>query len=382
MKKFLRIAAALMAVFAMTNFIACSSGSDSDDSGTGGTETGSESGGSGTGGTETGGGNGGSETGGTETGGNTGNENGGDTGGSSGNTGDSFENTCWVLDDEVWYTDGNCTITVSANSYVHIKDGSNGDVYFSNGVSNAVTELLKAPAAAGSKTVTLEKGYSFTYVIEGTTVKFTFATEQGTGTKEAVLNEDKTSFTITETEIVDGEEETITMTYKKVASAPANATVTLTLKTTEPTTKVLAVEYDLINGLPANFPTADTVVSADWAAPTAAPAENDVTWTWLATTNRKVKSNTGLQVSNGTSAENMITLSADDNFTVTLTYKFAGTYASDKIRCLTINGESVVSMTDTTDNSKTYTYKTTAAKSVTIGANGMKLTKIETAPAE
>ncbi len=147
------------------------------------------------------------------------------------------------------------------------------------------------------------------------------------------------------------------------------------------TTKVLDVVYDLTTGLPSDFPTSDTLVSATWATPTATPSTNDITWTWVATTNRKAKSNNGLQISNGTGAEDIITLSADSNFTVTITYKFAGTYDANKIRCLTA-GDQSVSMESTTDKDTTYTLTTSAAKSVTIAANGMKITKIETKASE
>lgn len=147
------------------------------------------------------------------------------------------------------------------------------------------------------------------------------------------------------------------------------------------TTKVLDVVYDLTTGLPSGFPTSDTLVSATWAAPTATPSTNDITWTWVATTNRKAKSNNGLQISNGTGAEDIITLSADSSFTVTITYKFAGTYDATKIRCLSA-GDQSVSMESTTDKDTTYTLTTSAAKSVTIAANGMKITKIETKASE
>ncbi len=147
------------------------------------------------------------------------------------------------------------------------------------------------------------------------------------------------------------------------------------------TTAVLDVVYDLTTGLPSDFPTADSLVSSDWAAPTADPTTNDITWAWLTTTTRKVKSNSGLQVSNGTSAEDLITLSADSNFTVTITYKFAGAYDAAKVRCLSA-GDQSVSMESTTDKDTTYTLTTSAAKSVTIAANGMKITKIATSAAE
>lgn len=169
---------------------------------------------------------------------------------------------------------------------------------------------------------------------------------------------------------------TATITAK---AGEKTAAVDVTVKAAvAPSTKVLDVVYDLTAGLPSDFPKeADTVVSADWAAPTAAPETNDITWTWVATSTRKVKNNGGLQVSNGSSAEDMITLSADSDFTVTVTYKFAGAYAADKVRCITV-GDKSDSMASDTDRTKEYTLTTTAAKTATIAMNGMKLLKVET----
>lgn len=324
MKKFLRITAALAAVFAMVNFVACK---DDDDDG--------------------------------------------------GDEGTGFENTYWVQEDVVVGEED--PLTFVAVSYVHIKDGTTGTIYQTSDdtLDSAVEELITA-AETGSKEVAYDENSNldFTYAIEGSAIKITYKDETGADVSlNVTVAADKNSLSYTD-------DEGDTLTFKKAAEAPKAAKVTYTVKTADPATKVLAVTYDLTNGLPADFPTSDTLVSADWAAPTATPAENDVTWTWVATTNRKVKSNTGMQVSNGTSAEDMISLKADSDFTVKITYKFAGTYAAEKIRCLTINGEAVHSMTETTDKDQTYTYTTTAAKSVTIGANGMKLTKIETSPAE
>ena len=168
---------------------------------------------------------------------------------------------------------------------------------------------------------------------------------------------------------------TATITAK---AGEKTAAVDVTVKAAVvPSTKVLDVVYDLTKGLPTGFPTEDTLISADWDAPTATPATNDITWTWIAAKTRKVKNKGGLQVSTGTSAEDMITLSADSDFTVTVTYKFAGTYAADKVRCITV-GDKSDSMASDTDRTKEYTLTTTAAKTATIAMSGMKILKVET----
>ena len=145
--------------------------------------------------------------------------------------------------------------------------------------------------------------------------------------------------------------------------------------------KTVAVTYDLTGGLPKSITNSDATVSAKWAAPAAEPASNGVKFEWVATKDRKVKNNSGLQFSNGTTPEEAIRLSADENITVTVTYKFAGAYSADKIRQLVV-GDKEVKMEATSDKEGTYNVTSSPAQTVSIKANGMKLLKIEVAPAK
>ncbi|WP_443737699.1 Ig-like domain-containing protein [Treponema sp.] len=288
-----------------------------------------------------------------------GGETGGSTGGETGTT-TGFENTYWVLE-EVSYENGGIKITLKNAQYIHLGDSTSGSSYIAN-----VEDYLKGAPSAGTYSVSYpDKGGEFTYTVEGSNVTI----RMGEETISAVIV-DENSFRITD------ESTAATHTYTKIAAAPTEATVTVEV-TAAPSTKVLDVVYDLTTGLPTDFPTADTFISADWDAPVATPATNDITWTWIAAPTRKVKNSTGLQVSNGSSVEDMITLSADSDFTVTVTYKFAGGYVEGKVRCITV-GDKSDSMTSTTDKSKEYTLTTTAAKTATIAMNGMKLLKVET----
>lgn len=291
---------------------------------------------------------------------------GGEPGGETG-TATGFENTFWVFEEDVSEESG-IKITLKDIAYTCIKDSTNGATYFAN-INSAIEELIKT--GGGTKSVTYDgvTGDEFKYTVDGKNITLTATSE---GKEETLTGTIVDENTLEITDNSDGQKYTL----KKAATAPTAATVIVEVAA-EPSTKVLDVVYDLTADLSTDFPTTDTLISADWEAPAATPAINDITWTWIATKNRKVKNNNGLQVSNGTSAENMITLSADSDFTVTVTYKFAGTYVDGKVRCITV-GDKSDSMETDTDKDKEYTLTTTAAKTATIAMNGMKLLKVET----
>lgn len=169
MKKFLRITAALAAVFAMVNFVACKDDDDDD-----------------------------------------------------GDEGNGFENTYWVQVDDSKDEGGN-TLTSSAVSYVHIKDGTTGTLYQASDdeVEQAASEL-KTAGVTGSKEVAYNEN-SFTYAIEGSAIKITYKDKTGVSL-DLTVAEDKNSFSYTN-------DKEYTMTYKKAAAAPKAATVTYTVKT-------------------------------------------------------------------------------------------------------------------------------------------------------
>lgn len=281
-----------------------------------------------------------------------------------------FENTYWVIKETVSESDGIKT-TMENFMYVHVKDSTNGAIYFAD--SENMEAVLKDLTENGGGTKNFAfgevKGNEFTYTVDDKNITLTVTVGDKTETLKATIIDEKTLRITDDSNSVD-------YVLKKAAAAPTEGTITVEIAEA-PSTKVLDVVYDLTTGLPSDFPAADTVVSADWAAPTAAPETNDITWTWVATSTRKVKNNGGLQVSNGSSAEDMITLSADSDFTVTVTYKFAGAYTVDKVRCITV-GDKSDSMTSDTGRNKEYTLTTTAAKTATIAMNGMKLLKVET----
>lgn len=159
----------------------------------------------------------GGETGGSgsgETGGSTGGTTGGETGTTTG-----FENTYWVLK-EVSYENSGVKITLKNAQYIHIGDSTSGSAYIAN-----VEDYLKGDVVAGTHSVSYpEKGVEFTYTVEGSNVTI----KMGEETVSAVIVGEN-SFTIT-----DGSE---THEYTKVAAAPTEATVTVEV-TAAPSTKL------------------------------------------------------------------------------------------------------------------------------------------------
>lgn len=166
----------------------------------------------------------GGETGGSgsgETGGSTGGTTGGETGTTTG-----FENTYWVCE-EVSYEKSGVKITLKNAQYIHIGDSTSGSAYIAN-----VEDYLKGDVVAGTHSVSYpDKGVEFTYTVEGSNVTI----KTGEETVSAVIAADKNSFTIT-----DGSG---THEYTKVAAAPTEATVTVEV-TAAPSTKTATIAYD------------------------------------------------------------------------------------------------------------------------------------------
>lgn len=157
-------------------------------------------------------------TSGGETGGSGSGETGGTTGGETGTT-TGFENTYWVLE-EVSYEKSGVKITLKNAQYIHIEDSTSGSAYIAN-----VEDYLKGDVVAGTHSVSYpEKGVEFTYTVEGSNVTI----KMGEETVSAVIVGEN-SFTIT-----DGSE---THEYTKVAAAPTEATVTVEV-TAAPSTKL------------------------------------------------------------------------------------------------------------------------------------------------
>lgn len=154
------------------------------------------------------------------TSGGTGDTTGGETGTTTG-----FVNTYWVCE-EVSYENSGVKITLKNAQYIHIGDSTSGSAYIAN-----VEDYLKGDVVAGTHSVSYpDKGVEFTYTVEGSNVTI----KMGEETVSAVIVGEN-SFTIT-----DGSE---THEYTKVAAAPTEATVTVEV-TAAPSTKTATIAYD------------------------------------------------------------------------------------------------------------------------------------------
>lgn len=201
----------------------------------------------------------GGETGGSgsgETGGSTGGTTGGETGTTTG-----FENTYWVCE-EVSYENSGVKITLKNAQYIHIGDSTSGSAYIAN-----VEDYLKGDVVAGTHSVSYpDKGVEFTYTVEDSNVTI----KMGEETVSAVIAADKNSFTIT-----DGSE---THEYTKVAVAPTEATVTVEVTAAPSETHTL--DAGSITAFAANVKTdgqeesLDDYFTAIWSASTKVDASS------------------------------------------------------------------------------------------------------------
>lgn len=141
---------------------------------------------------------------------------GGETGGETGTT-TGFENTYWVLEEEVSDVSG-IKITLKNIVYTYIKDSTNGTIYFAN-IDSAMEELIKNDG--GTRTVTYEgaTGDEFKYTVDGKNITLTATAEGKTTLTGTIVDEN----TLKITDNSDGEP--IEYTLKKATAAPTEATV-------------------------------------------------------------------------------------------------------------------------------------------------------------
>lgn len=175
MKKMLRIAAALAALLAMTNFIGCKNDDDEE-------------------------------------------------------SGNGLENTYWAMEDFSLDVVENVSLTFKNVGYVHIEDSSKGSVYAVD------VESLDYSTMDLTKTNSVDISYSsekqsFTYVVEGSKITVTSKYTDDDGKEkteiiEGTLAADKKSFT---TKYTDDDGKEVSETYTRIDKAPAKATLVITV---------------------------------------------------------------------------------------------------------------------------------------------------------
>lgn len=305
----------------------------------------------------------GGETGGSgsgETGGSTGGTTGGETGTTTG-----FENTYWVCE-EVSYEKSGVKITLKNAQYIHIGDSTSGSAYIAN-----VEDYLKGDVVAGTHSVSYpDKGVEFTYTVEDSNVTI----KMGEETVSAVIAADKNSFTIT-----DGSE---THEYTKVAAAPTGATVIVEI-TAAPSTGVnaawdfnvaslTAVGLDLTNKVKPNADKEIAVTSGSGA-----------TLTLLAQIGKSLKIQSaetgGLNVGAGSAETEVLSITVEGACTLKFNGKGSSgaTFATTKPNSFSVNGTKVYERASADETSyQDFTYSITEAGTYKIAASGMIFTAL------
>lgn len=152
---------------------------------------------------------------------------GGETGGETGTT-TGFENTYWVLE-KTSFEESGLKVTLENLEYIYIKDSTSGSSYAANpeGVIKGLSE-----SSVGTHNLDYEEPITFTYTVDGSNVTI----KVGEETITAVIV-DENSFSTTDKSTAT------TYTYTKVAAAPTKATVTVEV-TSSTVTKTATIAYD------------------------------------------------------------------------------------------------------------------------------------------
>lgn len=301
-------------------------------------------------------------TSGGETGGSGSGETGGSTGGETGTT-TGFENTYWVCE-EVSYENSGVKITLKNAQYIHIGDSTSGSAYIAN-----VEDYLKGDVVAGTHSVSYpDKGVEFTYTVEGSNVTI----KMGEETVSAVIVGEN-SFTIT-----DGSE---THEYTKVAAAPTEATVTVEV-TAAPSTGVNAAwDFNVASLTAAGLTITAAKPGADKEI--AVTSGSGATLTLLAQNGKSLKIQNaetgGLNVGAGSTETEVLSITVEDACTLKFNCKGSSgsTFSTTKPNSFSVNGTKVYERASADETSyQEFTYPITEAGTYKIAASGMIFTAL------
>ena len=310
----------------------------------------------------------------TTSGGETGGSTGGETGGETGTT-TGFENTYWVLEEEVSDVSG-IKITLKNSVYTYIKDSTNGTIYFAN-IDSSMEELIKT--GGGTKTVTYEgaTGDEFKYTVDGKNITLVTVTAEGKTTLTGTIVDENTL------EITDNSDgQTSVYTLKKATAAPTEATFTVEV-TAAPSTGVNAAwDFNAASLTAAGLSATAAKPSADKEI--VAISGSGATLTLLAQIGKSLKiqnaESGGLNVGAGTTETAVLSITVDAACTLKFTCKGssgATSFSSAKPNSFSVAGNKVYERKDANETSlQELTYSITEAGSYKIAASGMIFTAL------
>lgn len=294
---------------------------------------------------------------------------GGETGGETGTT-TGFENTYWVLEEEVSDVSG-IKITLKNIVYTYIKDSTNGTIYFAN-IDSAMEELIKTDG--GTRTVTYEgaTGDEFKYTVDGKNITLTATAEGKTTLTGTIVDEN----TLKITDNSDGEP--IEYTLKKATAAPTEATVTVEI-TAAPSTGVNAAWDFNVASLTAVGLDVTNKVKPNADKEIAVTSGSGATLTLLAQTGKSLKIQSaetgGLNVGSGTTETEVLSITVEGACTLKFNGKGstgASSFGTTSLNSFSVNGTNVYKRASADDSSyQDFTYSITEAGTYKIAVSGM-----------
>ena len=295
-----------------------------------------------------------------------------DDGGSNGSGTETVNlaGTYWVVEDEE-HTDGNATVKFTNESYIYIKDGSNGTL-------SQIEEWDFTTEKSETYNSSSYVNTAFTYTVTDSGITITSDTDTAT----AILSEDGNSITVTIT--VAGE--TIKSVYNKATAAPEEATlvVTVTSSSTEEETTTIDASWDF---------NVDALTAAGLTTTAAKPTANKTisvasgsgaTLTLLSQIGKSLKiqnaTSGGLNVGAGSSETEVLSIAVEGACTLTFTGKGStgeSTFATTKTNSFSVAGTSVyVRKVASETSEQSWTYSITEAGTYKIAASGMIFTAL------
>lgn len=304
-------------------------------------------------------------TSGGETGGSTGGETGGETGTTTG-----FENTYWVLKEEVSEFSG-IKLTLQNFMYTYIKDSTSGFIYVPD-TDKAMEELVKT--GGGTKKIAYGEvtGDAFTYTVEGKNITITATAEGKTTLTGTIVDEN----TLKITNNSDGEPSEYTL--KKATAAPTEATVTVEI-TAAPSTGVNAAWDFNVASLTAVGLDVTKKVKPNADKEIAVTSGSGATLTLLAQTGKSLKIQSaetgGLNVGSGTTETEVLSITVEGACTLKFNGKGstgASSFGTTSLNSFSVNGTNVYKRASADDSSyQDFTYSITEAGTYKIAVSGM-----------